>query len=450
MITLYSKFIRGIRWNALESVLYHIIFLSHQIILFKVIDRSLYGLASTILATLYAIVMIGNLGLDPTFGPFFSTAKRNKGYFRLIVARQLVLQLIIFTLCALGVLTLRHYLLPDIIALDTPLLGILGILLISEGIKRSIRTLLQLAFMNHATTSIEVFTIATYVLMVWGWYSLRGYINLYTLLVPLLITSLTSVTLLIFCLYRWYKKLPQEPKSEISQGYLYSRIIKSRILSSIYITGQQLFSSNVLIPTIAMHSGLIEAGIFNLLATLSYSITSIFHKIGGYTTQAILSYIKDQELEVKRTAFSFISSELLHIIGAITTFLIINYQKVLFLNRQLLATDQWMLSAYLYLGIILSDYLVVAYEKFYLNEERADYLALFHIITIIACSLLLYFSASFSATLLLGALLAIRLISFFTLTLISFHYWGIKPHLKIRPWYVATTLFCSVLFFLLF
>lgn len=449
MTTLYGRFMRSIRWNALESALYHALFLSHQVLLFKIIDPQLYGLSSTILASLYALVMIGNLGLDATFGPFFHQAKASQSSFKKIIFYQLGIQVAIFAACSLALVA--YGLRPgSILAHYTTLKIILACTLMSEGIKKSARTLLQLAFLNHLTTIIEVCTILAYMILVWGWYGLTGSISLISLLLPLLITSCLTNSILFTFLYRWYRQLPTFDSSVTDYGALYKRIIKSRCLATIYSVGQQIFSSNILIPTIALQAGLVQAGLFNLVASIASSITSIFHKIGGYTTQAILSHIKDHELSVKKEAFAFITSELLHIIGAICIFIAINSRKIFHLNRELLTTDQWLIPAYIYLAIILCDYLVIAYEKFYLNEERADFLALFNIATIMACFVLLYFSRSSSPTILLGAVLMIRAINLLCLALLSHYYWGIKPRLTVRPWYAATIIFCSLLFFIIF
>lgn len=449
MTLLYTKFIRGLRWNALESILYHCIFLGHQILLFKTIDRQLYGLSSTLIAALYAVVMIANLGLDQTFGPLFSKAKQNKALFTAIVWKQLLVQCALLSAGALLFLYGNIFFVSSKIGSSLTISLICCALILSEGIKKSLRTLLQLAFLNPVTTTVEVATIASYVLLVWGWYFLAGPITLLVLFVPFIITSILSVSTLLAFLYQFYKQVPSTGTILTTEKTaLTQRIIKNRFYSALYSTGQQLFSSNILIPTIALHSGLVAAGIFNLIASFSYSLTSIFHKVGGFTTQALLAHIKEGDIHIKRETFAFIIREILHIIAAIIIFLIINYQKILSFNHSFIATD-WLVPAYLYLGIILAEYLVIAYEKFYLNEERAEYLVLFYLATIITCSLVLFFSASLSATQLLASLLAIRIVSFVILAIISYRHWGIRPKGSISAWYLIATLIASTLFYFL-
>lgn len=446
MIGIYTKFTQGIRWNALESLAYHGIFLTHQLALFRTVNQELYGSASALIAGTYFIVMLANGGLDLSFGPFFTTLSSCAYRFRHFALRQMIVQVALLTACAIAALMLTNTWMSHL-GISLMLRIILVLIVISEGIKRSLRTLLQLAFLNRTTTWVEILYISLYSFMVWSWYLINHECTLMSLLLPLLLCSLLSTIFLARTLHAWYAQLPLLEHEKVPSG-LWRRIITTRVLGFLTTTGQQLFSSNMLTPALAMQSGLQTAGVFSLIATLISSLTNIFHKVGGYTTQALLAHIKNEDLATKQSAFSFITTQLFHILAMITCLLVINYGKLLHYNTQGAISSEVMIAAYLYLGLILLEYLSMVYEKFLINEERTDRLGLFHATLVGAC--LLAISCCTTTTSLSVILLAIRIAGLAGLSISAYYNWGIKPRIVINPLYLLGSLTASLaLYYLL-
>src|SRR5579871_4111857 len=225
----YAKFIRGLRWNALESVWYQAALAGHQIMLFSLTSTSMFGFIGTVFSTLYLIVTITNFGLDSSLGTFFSYISDSKQAFRRIILPQLLPELFILLALAALFIFVRSLLnpyLPGTIQLDNLLIGALSILLLSEGLKKTLRTLLQLAFYNTITATVEIITITIYVGTVWTIYALGYPISLELIFFPMLITSCISTTVLASAVYVWYTTLPDSSSNATPQ--LAGRILQNR------------------------------------------------------------------------------------------------------------------------------------------------------------------------------------------------------------------------------
>lgn len=440
MTSIYGKFIRGIAWNSLESLAYHAVFLTHQVMLFKTIDTRLYGTASALISGIYFTVMLANAGLDASMGPFFGAMKSSKENFFRYAVGQLIVQLILLPACALAGLLLTASWMPTLCneSLLWPI--VIGIVT-CEGIKKSLRTLLQLAFLNHATTKAEIVYIIGYSLLVWTWIGARGTCTLIMLLAPLLIGSIINCLFLAHVAYTWYLELPDSQTIGTPHAS-WRRILKTRALGFMSITAQQLFSSNFLTPALALHSGAHAAGAFSLVATLMSSLTNIFHKVGGYTTQALLAHFKHEDLATKQSAFSFITTQLFHLLCVVTCFLLINYHTLLSYKIRASVDTSIMLFAYSYMGLMLCEYATLAYEKFLINEERAEYLGLYHGFAI-SCCIAAVLSAYGNPYILCGTLLLIRVASLVGLAYGTYRLWGISPQVTVNLRYIAFAVFAS-------
>lgn len=440
MISIYSKFKRGIAWNTVESIAYHGLYLTHHYMLFRTIDPSLYGWSSSLLGGIYFVIMIANCGLDVSMGPFFSIISSSRAACIRYGLTQLLMQAIILPVVALCGLTL----LASKAGLNLPLWIIIVGIVVSEGLKRSVRTILQLAFENHATTKAEIASIGIYCLLVWSGIVVGGSCSLELLLGSLLVSSLLSLAYLLRVAWRWFVTLPEQQLTYQTTGF-WMRIVQTRILGFTSVTAQQIFSSNFLTPALALSSGSLAAGVFSLIATTVSSLTSLFHKVGGYTTQALLAQIKYADLKVKQETFGFITSQLFHIMIIIVSFLALNYNTCISYSIDCPIPGSTMLVAYIYVGLMLCEYASLAYEKFFINEEQVHYIGLLQLTTIGLSMMTIWYSASVAWALV--GLLSIRLLGVGALGYTSYRFWGIYPQVSINRFLLTAAVCGSTLLY---
>jgi len=448
MTDLYTKFIRGVRWNTFEAISYYALYSLHNIALFAILEPGVYGLSGTILSLLYLTVMITNIGFDQTIGPFFSYYSSSRDSFKHLFLYQLVIQMVLLGLSGTFLVGLlgSWFSTYQLISVGTG--SVIVATVISEGVKRSTRTLMQVSFKNKATSLIEVTSMILYGSIVWSWYLLVGQITIPVLLSALLISSLAGLMSIGTLTMRWYQYLPAQASTRYTQS-IRNRIIKSRLVSWAYGITQQLFSSNTIIPLIATHAGLQQAGTFTMINSLVSSITGIFNKIAGYPSLAALAHTKYQSIPVKQETFRFISTEIMNIMYSIGLFIAINRHTLI--TRQALkgASPDLIVPIYLYIGIILLEYAIIGYEKFYLNEEKPEYLVGMHIgIIAIACGIIMT-GSSWGLTTILGTLACIRILSFVALAALSYRHWGIRPSLKVKPLYLIISALSALIFLLI-
>ena len=81
-------------------------------------------------------------------------------------------------------------------------------IVVSEGLRKSLRTSMQLAFKNKYTSIIEIFTLAIYLIAVWVIYYITGKITLEIIFIPFLLQSLLALTALIFLTSKFAAQLP--------------------------------------------------------------------------------------------------------------------------------------------------------------------------------------------------------------------------------------------------
>src|SRR4029077_15341746 len=109
----------------------------------------------------FLAVGVANLGFDTALPTFLVDANTSKSHYKKIIGLHYAP-----TLCAL---LIASCIIPIFIRTSTdrymPLL--LGALIVVEGLKKGMRTLLHGAFDNKKTALIELFQIITYVTIIW-------------------------------------------------------------------------------------------------------------------------------------------------------------------------------------------------------------------------------------------------------------------------------------------
>ena len=448
MIELYKQFSRSIAWNALESVSYQLLLLGHQIMLFKITHTPLYGFIGALFSVTYLVVTLTNFGLDISLSPFITIINKSKRTFKRILFKQLLIEyaLLLFLVCLafIGKSVLSNFSWAKVLNLDMSMVFLLIALIFFEGAKKTLRMILQLAFLNNKTAVIEIITIVSYVSIVWIGYFSGFEISLGLVFIPMVVLSALSSCFLLYYVMRYYQQLPDHDVQ--LHHSLDKRILSSRFFNFLNQVSHMAFSSNFLVPFFAMLFGLEQAGILKLISAVSHCITTIIQKVFGISSAQLLSHLKDNQLTDKQEAFWQITSQLNQVLYGIIIFLAINIGTLLKLTAWS-GNHVTVTLAYLFLIISFSENFFIAYEKFYIAEEKANYLFSFNIIVMSLMSFIIWQSVNFYSTSILLAIIIVRIFAFSCISIISFYHWKIRPALKVEPEYVLWSFVIAFAFY---
>jgi len=442
MDNIYKKLIYSLKWLSLESITYQILLLIHQIFLFKMTKLNLYGILGTIFSFVYLLVTITNLGLEGSLSPFFKKITENKRSLRSFLLLQLIPSILISFLSFIFLSTASD---GFNLFLNQKLIILLSCLILLESIKKTLRAILYLSFLNKINTYVEIASLLAYIGSVWTYFFITNKITINSIFVPMFVTSFLATTTLFLFTRKIYQKLPSKNK-RLSFSHL--SIIKCRLLNFLNQFGHSLFSSNFMVPFFAAQFGFAQAGIFKLISHISYSTTSLMRKIFGWLCDTMLSQTKDMRLETKQAIFSSISQILHHVLYMIAIFLIINLNKIMTYSKVDGALVNWPLIA-LFLIITLSENLFIIYEKFYIAEEKNKYTLLINIFSILLLASIINFNSHISQFYILLLIATSRLSILSVLGFVSFRLWAIKPTYHVKPKYIALSLLVSLAIFII-
>ena len=226
-------------------------------------------------------------------------------------------------------------------------------------------------------------------------------------------------------------------------------MLKSRGFNYLNQLSHLIFSSNFLVPFFALQFGLVHAGVFKLISHIAYCTTAILRKTFGITSDAMMAKTKEMTWEVKRSVFLRVTQSLHHALYGVIIFFAINYNKIVAYKGAQAETVSGPL-IYLFFIICLSEIFFIAYEKFYITQEKAGRLLVFNVSTMLLMYGAIKSAAGFSKLGLLLIILAIRAGMFVLLSGFSFYSWKIKPQWRMQPRYIAAAFSIAIGFFFLF
>lgn len=449
-----QSFSHTFRWNAIEAIAYQTILFCHQLLLFRATSLTLYGLIGTLFSLLYMSILIANAGLETSLGSFFTFYTSSKQICKKFMLRQLIAQSLVFALlipfwCFIGQMCVRFW--QPTFSISCSLLLLVGFIAFLEGTKKNLKTILHLAFFNKDMALLEITTMCAYTTIVWITYCHTKNITLYTIFLPMAITSALDVSILTYYMYaRMYQKLPALTTitSPIDNPLSWKRIIHARTCNWLNQLSTLLFSSNFLVPFFSAIIGLSHAAIFRLISSITYFITTTIHRLFGTTSITVLAQTKHLESHEKQAVFASITKEFNHILYGIIIFSLINYHKILHLNGIKESTSYDIALLFFLMNII--EQFFVAYEKFMISEEKAVYILLVNMISIFLATGAIYLSKEFSATNVLIVFIFIRLFILLMTYLLSLYCWNIRAHWHIDSSSLLNFIFFSLTFFVLF
>lgn len=401
-----KKIRTSITWNAIESIIYQIILSAHQCLLYLWGGQHHYGLISTLFAFIYLTSTLIVGGFELAITPIFNEVSINRTLFKRVIVLNFLKQLgwatVIGSIILLTLATIKLPLLsPIIIALAA------GTAL-CEGIRKVFRVLLHLLFKSHLVAWVEVTLLIGYCISVWlGYYFLRSF-PLVLIITPLFCTSLISIFIYSLMIYKEYQFIPSGSTNSI--GTIQTKLTHNRFIHAVNTIGHALCSGNFLVPLFSVLQGLEIAGLFKLVNYWCQTTAPIIQKIFGISAQASFAKIKGMPASEKKALFFWFNTHLLRVLAVLLGSISITAFVIHTLNTSGTRSVPWVLIA-LSVLLLLSENIMIIYEKFCVAEERSSYLLLCQSILIIGWLLGWHSSLYTTPTHVLAWLIAIRLLS---------------------------------------
>lgn len=413
-------------WNTFEAFLYQGVLLGHQLMLYFVADKTVFGAQGALFASAYLLISIFNFSLDSAMTSCFLEITQNKNRFGLFLKRYFFTQTFFLLTGSIAlIMTASFVTLPArFVFFKDPIWGFIMVLFIaSEGTKKNLRALLHLAFKNKATASIEVINIVSYVGIIWLLYFLGISFSLPMLTIPFVIISLCTNTILLKKLYDYYQTLP--PSNKIIQKDFHTSFLQTRGFLYINELSRSLFSTNFLLPFFACFNGLLEAGTAALINTITHSVTFFIQKIFGPSGAALFANAKQLSFKNKQSAFAFLQQKTIFALGSLLLFCCINIQPFIVFKIGSQSVFHWTLLYTFFLSHFLENIFVV-YEKLFIAEGKAHYITFCNGLSFIGCILVATFLYGSPLITILICFMLLRFGAFIGLALCAKKIWGVS------------------------
>jgi hypothetical protein len=453
---LKKKFFSVLRWNIIGSIFYESLKFAHQIALLSVLGFTEYGIIGTTFSILYLAVHLADFESRPTLLPFLQIITKNKQrlktFFSYYIAGNTIL-------LAIGALIASSFF-SRLLCPSTTMLLSLFFLIIFEGLSIFLRFFLHTVFINKPTVIIDSSIIIAYYCAIWIPFLFLGYpLTLELIFVPYLINSILTVTLFGVLLYRYHSSLPSTPTSHLPSN-LFKRMLKIRIFSYGIHVSRYLFTGNFLAPFLALTSGIEYAGLLKFASYLADGVHAILKTSIGISGSTLLARLKDRSFTIKRRVFTALFKTLTMLLYPILIFLLVNYRSLVFLWAQhknlniaaiattsaYLLTQPALLLSLMLLVVSLMDHFFLAYDEFFIIEERPAQLMFFKLFEFVLFYLFIFTSFITSLFIMILAVMLIRIFSFLILAMHSYYRWKITPYFGTKPRYVIISFLVSLLF----
>ena len=441
---MFARFSYILRYNCIESICYQGALLLHQIMLFSTLDHALYGVIATLFSLVYMGIIYANGGLDITLPPLFHEAKSSKGAFASIILRQYLVQALlvgasipVLYLVAQKVCSSFSY------PIATSAFIWCSLLFSTESLKKTAKSVLQLALHVRTIALVEVCLLLIYISTVWTRLYLGYPVTIDAIFAPLVLLSCISVIIFSLCIYRYYRSLPDDgPQPNIS----YRSIIHKRIKNYSYQLSHIWYSGNFLVPVFATMYSLQLAGLLKIVSMSAYAINSILQHICGVTSSVLMAQYKDTSKEQKQYLMSHMHRYLFQIICIIA--LAIAMHSILIPHLYPAITkDQWYM-LYLFLLLMLSENILIPQERLLIMEDKTSVLIGCNGVLMLLLYLLAMMMNQFCAYTILSILLIMRIATFAVLHLYARYMWQTRLPWQMRPWYVSASVASALIYLL--
>jgi hypothetical protein len=452
------QFLNAVLWNTINVFLYKILLQTHQVCLFYIISKELFGVSGTIFSSVYFLISMTNFGFDYSLFSFYQQYSSSQQQFKKLI-NQYMVRLCITLSIILGCFIFRDFLAQfgaiNFFVKNIPyaLLPCIASIFITESLKKSLETLAQLSFLNKSITILEISTIVTYLSIVWCLYFIRGTIDLYGIFIPMMLTSCIELILLIKRLYLFYQSLPiknEQPRNLLDNP----SIISNQLVNYINQITKSLFSPNFLILFLAYRLGMVKAGYIKLFTDIIILLYMLLNRCVGTPSGALLSRLPQGTIldqQAIKQAFLKITNAYIQLLYALAITIAAAIAPCFLKSSCFHPTITINILLFILAGFI--EYIFITYEKMFITQNASKSLALINAIS--ATSLIVsinYFSQVGnlnSSQLTLLPIILIRLATVGTVALVAYKKWSIFPslrmHYKTAIISFATSLFCLFL-----
>lgn len=417
MSILLEKFNYGIRWNAFESVIYQSLLLIHNFCLFAWMPYAEFGVIGSLFSTVYLIISFINFGFDTTLPAYFSQAISSKLAFKKIIIVHYLPEIILVMLIATACLIAPYFFLQYIrYPLDPFLITILGLIIISESIKKTLRTIMHLSFLNKLCTLTELIFLFLYLSLVWL-PILRGTpITPFLIFTPLLLSSVLSTVILGYYVLTLYNSLDHCPSVTLIS---HRTIITNRFWNYLSHISHGAFSSNFLVPLMASIN--IESAAFlKISSTIVYALISCSRSAFGSASEAAFSFAKNFDVLEKRSLFYSIITKFNTIILSTFLFCIIFLGSIaVYKLEQAKCIAPFLLCI---AALSFLEHAVLIHEKFLIAEEKSYLLSVWNFIFFLISIAVIKSMLQANMLTLLMTLIFIRTVSWLVIHRITLSY----------------------------
>ena len=163
-----------------------------------------------------------SLGLDSALSPFIRYITHSKASFKGLLGVHCIPNLVLYGALLLLSCTYdlnNFFSLFGIAHLDQIFIFVFIMLLVTESIKKTVKTLLGLLFYNQMLATLEIIYIITYVTTIAALYYAHIPLTVYSIFLPVFIYSAVIAGILIATLFHYYNQLP-ETRDGIEPGLI--------------------------------------------------------------------------------------------------------------------------------------------------------------------------------------------------------------------------------------
>lgn len=354
--------------------------------MFSLADNQLYGVMGTFFACSYIGVTILMGALDVAIMPWIVPCTKNKALFVCFIKKQILTQVGVYCLTPIFLwLFFKQSWIPENFYVLKNHILIMGIFITCEGIKKLLRHILQLMFMNRSSALLEIGGITLYCSIIWTRYFLGYPFSMYELIVPFIISSLASIAGIVFAMYYFYIELPVATlEDENFELPTWQQIGYVRTIVSFNQIVRSLFSTNILIPISSTFFGFVQTGTISFINYVSHTFTFFIYKICAPSAAAFFGRVTNASHKDQFKALHLVMKTIGTVIALTTCIACVTG---LYGSSHLTFPIATILIGFLIIHTV--ENIFIMYEKFLIIRNQTELLALLNAVNLIISYLLL-------------------------------------------------------------
>ena len=372
---MHTIFFKNFSINASAAFIYKIALLSHQICLYTVISHTIYGQQSSLFAGLYLLIALTNFGFDEALLPFFSIYTASKQQFFQLLHHFYLQVAITISLGSITTALCTHdfgaYLHNSLINCNKNIIFILVALFSIESIKKSIIAMMQLAFLAKSIAYAQISSLIIYISCVWTIYAINGQLDLESIFIPMLATSIIELSFLCYTFAQFYDRLP-DVQEIVAPTIPFKVLFLQRCYNYINQIAKVLYSPNSMTLYFAYALGFTQAATIKFFTNIITLLYTCIAKSVGVTSGAIFSSTPMRSINIAFKEITHRYFQLLALLSSII-FVIISYAYCTGKITQVMACQ-----ILLFFIISFLENVTATYEQLLMSQRKAWVLTCMH------------------------------------------------------------------------